>query len=419
MQTKTIFSKDFILIVLGQIISLFGNQILGYALPLYLLNQTGSSALFGAISAFSFIPMLILFPIGGIIADRANKKNIMVILDFSTAALTLIFCLLVGRMSIVPLMSAVLILLYGIKGAYQPTVKASIPAIIDREHIIRANSIVDVVSSSAQLAGPVIGGILLSAFGLAPILYVSICCFFASAVMEIFICIPFEKKQAEGNIFVTGFSDLKESFGFIFKKRPALWKMSMFYAFVNLILNPLILIATPVLVTQRLGFSESDANRLYGYAQGIIAAGSILGGMLAGVLAKKLRPGAIPIIISGCALLIVLQGLSLQLSSGRIFVYLVLAVGGGLLLTLETLVTVQIMSYIQILTPKDLVGKIISCVMCVCMCTNPIGQFIYGVVFENIGEFAYISFYAAGLIALSVCAISRGVFRNIEYELKP
>ena len=76
------FSKDFILMAIGQIISLFGNQILRFALPLYLLNQTGSSALFGTISAISFIPMILLFPIGGIIADRVNKRNIMVILDF-------------------------------------------------------------------------------------------------------------------------------------------------------------------------------------------------------------------------------------------------------------------------------------------------------------------------------------------------
>ena len=69
------FSKDFLLVVIGQIISLFGNQILRYALPLYLLNQTGSSALFGTISACAFIPVIVLFPVGGIIADRVNKKE--------------------------------------------------------------------------------------------------------------------------------------------------------------------------------------------------------------------------------------------------------------------------------------------------------------------------------------------------------
>lgn len=125
-QRKTIFSKDFILIAIGQIISIFGNQILRYALPLYLLNKTGSSSLFGSISASSFIPMLILFPVGEIIADNFNKKNIMVILDFSTTILIFLFCLLKGTIDIVPLMAITIIILYGIQGVYQPAVKASI-----------------------------------------------------------------------------------------------------------------------------------------------------------------------------------------------------------------------------------------------------------------------------------------------------
>lgn len=106
------FSKDFILMAIGQIISLFGNQILHFALPLYLLNQTGSVALFGTISAISFVPMILLFPIGGIIADRVNKRNIMVILDFSTSALVLLFSVTVNSNNIVPLIATAMLSLY-------------------------------------------------------------------------------------------------------------------------------------------------------------------------------------------------------------------------------------------------------------------------------------------------------------------
>ena len=106
------FSKDFLLVVIGQIISLFGNQILRYALPLYLLNQTGYSALFGTISACAFIPVIVLFPVGGIIADRVNKRNIMVMLDFATAALIVLFYVMAGT---VPLMAVTMMVLYGIQ----------------------------------------------------------------------------------------------------------------------------------------------------------------------------------------------------------------------------------------------------------------------------------------------------------------
>ena len=82
---QKLMTKDFTLVVLGQIISLFGNAAIRFALPLYLLNVTGSSALYGTVMACAFLPAIALSPIGGIVADRVNKRNIMVILDFFTA----------------------------------------------------------------------------------------------------------------------------------------------------------------------------------------------------------------------------------------------------------------------------------------------------------------------------------------------
>src|SRR5574344_1358056 len=87
----SIINRDFIMVVVGQIISLFGNAIIRFALPLYLLQVTGSAALFGTISAIALVPAVLMCPIGGILADRVNKRNIMVVLDFITAGLAA-FC---------------------------------------------------------------------------------------------------------------------------------------------------------------------------------------------------------------------------------------------------------------------------------------------------------------------------------------
>ncbi len=91
-----------------------------------------SPTLLGLVSAGSFLPMVVLSPVGGIVADRVNKRNIMVVLDFSAAALIALFALALGRMPLVPLLMAVLLLLYGIQGAYQPAVQASIPLLVRR-----------------------------------------------------------------------------------------------------------------------------------------------------------------------------------------------------------------------------------------------------------------------------------------------
>lgn len=98
MEKQKLFQRDFTMVVIGQIISLFGNGILRFALPLYLLRETGSSSLFGIVTACSFIPMVIFSLFGGVVADRVNKRNIMVVLDFSTAFLTGFFYMTFQRL---------------------------------------------------------------------------------------------------------------------------------------------------------------------------------------------------------------------------------------------------------------------------------------------------------------------------------
>ena len=159
MNTK-LFSKDFTLVVIGQIISLFGNAVIRFALPLYLLNDTGSSALYGTVTACAFIPAILLSPIGGIVADRVNKRNIMVARDFFTAIVILAFSMLMGRVNLILLMTVTLMLLYGIAGAYQPSVQASVPALVSPEYFMEANSVINIIGSFSALLGPVLGGML-------------------------------------------------------------------------------------------------------------------------------------------------------------------------------------------------------------------------------------------------------------------
>ncbi|MCI8490452.1 MAG: MFS transporter, partial [Lachnospiraceae bacterium] len=124
---------------------------------------------------------------GGVIADRKNKRNIMVVLDFTTAAVILIFSFALGKVSLVPLMIAVLMILYGISGIYQPAVQAGIPLIAEKQFLMQGNAVINMVSTLAGLLGPIIGGVLFGAFGIMPILFIIVGCFVFSAVMEIFI----------------------------------------------------------------------------------------------------------------------------------------------------------------------------------------------------------------------------------------
>lgn len=416
---STLFKRDFTMVVIGQIISLFGNAVLRFAIPLYLLNQTGSASLFGLVCALSFIPMILFAPIGGIVADRVNKKNVMVILDFSTAALTLIFFALLGKIDLVVLIMITLIILFGIQGAYSPAVQASIPALIAPQDLVPANSVITLVNSLSSLIGPVIGGAVYAFYGIVPVLIVSIICFFCSAVMEIFIHIPFEKKKSEGNVFKMAKNDLVESFNFIKDGHPVVLKIGIIAACINLVLSALFIIGLPVIITQKLGFSTVDGNQLYGYCEGITAAGGLLGGILAGVLSKKLHIQKSAVFLFSCAFLLIPIGFAMLFNTNSYLTYFIILFCVFISMIASTMFSIQILAYIQLITPKDLIGKIMAIAMCLCMCAAPLGQAIYGVLFDKMANFIPYIFFFAAIVSFIISFISRGLMHKLPNQNVP
>ena len=409
-----LFNKDFILVLIGQIISLFGNSILRFALPLYMLNITKSASLFGIVSACSFIPMIFATPIGGLIADRINKRNIMVFLDFLTASITCISMVLMGKVNLVILILICLILLYSIQGIYQPTVQASIPFLVPSNDIIQANASINLVASLANLIGPVIGGILFGFWGIIPILYISGLCFFAAAIMEMFINIPSVKKYKDTKFLCSILTDMKDSFTFMIHHRPEILKMSFIISIFNLILSACAMIGLPIVITQNLGLSLETANRLYGYVEGAMGAGSLIGGLLAGVLAKNIKIRYANLLIIICSLTFLPIAVALSSSLPVITTYVIITASSFFMMMLASFFSIQLMSCLQILTPNELLGKVISCAMCIVMCATPLGQAIYGIAFQHFSKIPQIIFLIAMIFTIIIGLGTTRIFRDVD-----
>ena len=403
-----LFRRDFTLVVIGQIISLFGNAILRFALPLYLLRQTGSPALFGAVGAAAFIPAVLCAPIGGVVADRVNKRNIMVVLDFSTAGLILLFTLLLDRAPLVPLMVASLMLLYGIAGAYQPSVQASIPLLARPEQLTSANAVINMVQTLSALLGPVIGGVLFGAFGLRPILWVGMACFFLSAVMELFIRIPHSPRAAAGGVLSTVRRDLGESWRFIRRERPVFLSVMLVLALFNLVLSAALVVGIPVAVVQTLGMSDS---RL-GVTQGAMGLGGLFGGVLAALLGPRLRLRRGGAVLLAASLTAAGMGAALLPGVPPSLGWWGVTAMSFAIMVLSTLLVVVLSAAVQGQTPPGLLGKVMAFIMAVSNCAAPLGQAVYGALFEACPAWAVL-LGAAGAAALAA-AWSRGVFRDLD-----
>ena len=411
---QKLFSKDFTLVVVGQVISLFGNATLRFALPLYLLNLTGSSALYGTVMACAFIPAIVLSPIGGIAADRVNKRNVMVILDFFTAAVILAFSILMRGTNLTVLLTVTLMLLYGIAGLYQPSVQASIPVLVSQEHIMAANSCINTISSFSALTGPVLGGILYSAYGLEPVLWVCIACFFLSAVMELFIRIPYQKQIFSGSIWKIAGNDFSESIRFVLRDKPVIGKALLIICGINLFLSAMIIVALPYLVTEVLDFDAAQANRLYGFSQGALAAGGLSGGICAGIFSRKLSIEKSGNLITACALCVFPMGAALLLFSSEMASYLVITLCCFIIMICSTIFTVQMMSFIQTETPQNLIGKVIAVILTISMCSQPLGNALYGVLFQISKGFEYAVVLFSGTASLIIALCARKVFKKLS-----
>lgn len=410
MNEKKLFTRDFTLVIVGQIISLFGNAVLRFALPLYLLRETNSSSLFGAVTACSFIPMVIFSLFGGVIADRVNKRNIMVTLDFCTAALIIIFGILLGKLPLFPLMTAVLMILYGISGAYQPSVQASIPLLTDGENLIKGNAAINMVSTLSSLLGPVIGGVLYGSFGIKPVLFVSVICFTISAVMEIFIHIPYVKPSENMGVFKAVSGDLRESFAFVKNEKPVFISVVVLLALFNLVLSAAMVVGIPVMIVQILEMSDAAL----GIAQGAMGLGGLTGGILAGVFAGKLKlkDSHIPLII--CSFAALFMGISLFDGIPRSVSFAVITAMCFGAMCASTMFSVAMLTVVQQQTPPQLLGKIMAAIMAVSGCSQPIGQAVYGLLFDVFVNVPYTVMMGSAALAFAISLYSRRVFVKLS-----
>lgn len=411
MKEKTkLFKRDFTLVVMGQIISLFGNAILRFALPLYLLRETGSSTLFGIVIACSFAPMVVLSMIGGVLADRVNKRNIMVGLDFSTAILILIFYLSLGKLPTIPLFITMLMLLYGISGTYQPSVQASIPLLVLSEKLMAGNAVINQVNTLSGLLGPVIGGIMFGMWGIYPILVLSIICFAFSAIMEVFIHIPYEKQKREKSIFAVVRSDLKESYHFVKTEKPIFFSVVFLISIFNLVLSAVMIVGTPILITQVLGMSDT----MYGFTQGALALGGLCGGILTAAIAEKLKLKNSYILLLVCAASVAFMGIPLMLNVPAIISYWIITLMSFTAMGASTLFVVQIYTMVQTQTPPQLVGKIMAALISIAMCGQPIGQAIYGILFDMFKSQTWIVLIVAAIASFLITLYSKKLFCQLD-----
>lgn len=405
-----LFQRDFTIMILGQIISLFGNAILRFSLSLYVLEVTGSAAVFGTILAVSMIPTVLLSPFGGVLADRLPKQKIMTILDFVTAGLIVFYDAVYGSAGNLAAVTIFMILLTLIQAFYQPSVQASIPLLASQEQLMAANGIVMQVQALAGLLGPILAGMLYGIGGVKPILAASAVCFFLSAVMELFLRIPHEKREADGSPVRMALLDLKGAVTYLIRENTCLFKLLIVVAGINLFLSALFIIGLPYLVKIYLGMSA----QAYGFAEAAMGMGSILGGLVSGLAGKKIPFKHSHYFLLGTPLLLIPVILILLFQAPGKMIYAVLLFSVMIGMGFAALFTIAAQTFIQKSTPVHMLGKVGAFVSTICACALPIGQAMYGGLFELFSGSPWVVVLVGTVISMMLAYAAKRTLRNAE-----
>ncbi len=374
-------SKNFIIIVIGQIISLFGSAIQRFSLSLYLLEVTGSAGIFANILAISMLPYVICAPIAGVLADRVNRKKIMVWLDFISSAIIGIYAvfLLTGKDS-TAIIAIVMFLLSVTYTLYAPSVSAVLPQVVSENELMRANGIVSQVGSLANFLGPILAGILYGIFGITFIVIINGISFFLSAILELFLNIPdITNVDKHRFSYWQSVKEMGHTFQYLKKEKKVVLATIGSYGLSNISFSPAFTIVAPFVINVSLAMPSS----VYGTMEGVIVLGMILGGLIITMKPnyfsmKRLHLTLIPMV--PCFLL--MAGMTLFMEH-KWLVVVVFAICGMVTFFSLGISNVISLSYIQQVIPQDKLGKVSAFSTAIATISVAPGQLLYGQMIER------------------------------------
>src|ERR671939_95895 len=175
-------NRDFRLVWLGQVVSQLGDWFDTIALFTLVLRLTGSGRAVGLVLVARFLPSVVLGPLSGVVADRFNRRHVMIASDVARAAVVLGF-LIVRRPEQVWLVYVLTVLQLGFSAFFEPARSAAIPSVVSERELVTANSISSVTWSAMLTLGAAIGGPVTGWFGTDAAFVIDSLTYLVSAVL--------------------------------------------------------------------------------------------------------------------------------------------------------------------------------------------------------------------------------------------
>ena len=252
MKQKSNYGK-FLLLWSGELVSAIGGGLTSFGLSVYVFQKTGSAGSMALVALLAFLPTMLLSVPAGVVADRYDRRLLMIIGD-GLSALGLVYilvCMLTGEAALYQICIGVFISSV-FSSLLEPSYRATVTDLLTKEEYSRASGMVSVAGSARYLISPVIAGFLLTVSDIKLLLIIDICTFFLTATCTAIVRAGLKSKPTTNKI--TFLESFKEGWSAITRKRGVLILiivssvMTCFMGTIQILSEPMVLDFTNISV---------------------------------------------------------------------------------------------------------------------------------------------------------------------------
>lgn len=396
---ETAVKRNLILFMIGKFTAVLGSSVFGFAIGLYILAETGSSLNFAITLVLSTLPRIILSPLAGTIADRLDRKKIIITTDFACAAWLVItfilFNFVFSAIWVLYLAAAVLSIL---NTFYSAAVTSAIHNMVGPDYLQKAFSLNQAAASLSTILGPVLGGVLFALVPITTFMLINTITFVVSGIASVLIQYHLYAEQRAEADSTSVLQDIKSGFVYV-KNQPFIFNLIL----ISVLLNfwfAIFPVALPYLVLQIRGM---EAYQL-GIIEGTFSVGMLIMAVVLSARAEiKRKDQAITTGLIVLPIILVMIGLPdlpmfLGVTNAAIFPYLMVMVFA--LSAFIMLINMPVMVLLQKSTPDVYRGRVTALIEMGATAMVPLGYILFGALLEKFPVWLLMTACGFGIVLL-------------------
>ncbi|MGG5737725.1 MULTISPECIES: MFS transporter [Bacillus cereus group] len=268
--------RNICLYSIAKTVSIFGSSIYSFALGLYVLQITGSALNFAISLILGSIPMIVMNPFAGVIADKVDKKKLVVCMDLLNGGLLIAVYIVSSNYGLnLFIIYATTFLMSVFTTFFSIGFEAAKPNIVSKERLMSINSISKIIDSVSLIIGPMLGGIVFAVFDIKTFIIINGISFILSSISILFIhfqLFEFNINEACSKRGINFITDIKEGFSYLIEKESLKNTFSILIS-LNFFLGFAVTVPLPYIINTVLNLSSKQ----FGIIQGTFPVGIIVG----------------------------------------------------------------------------------------------------------------------------------------------